>query len=258
MGLSSVIYYICDMEKKAAITFRYGIRLLTLIIVGGIAVLFRTSLATKNGMATFIVLATMLGLLIADLIEYYAFKRSAPNYQRFGYKNLNNWLCGICRHIRKIRFAVYFLIGFLWKILLGIFVPDLSNEGANALITEDAPIATIVLFVLILAPLFETLVFQVLPVELSNKITKKYTGKSCVLFSIVVSALLFAVEHRFSIEYMCFAFFLGLYLSFFYSYTSRVYGKNWKKGYAATVLLHLIFNLFAFAAMMILNNFKGQ
>lgn len=147
-----------------------------------------------------------------------------------------------------------FLVGILWKILAGIIFPDLSNEGANNSITEGVSISSFIVVALIIVPLIETFFFQVLPIEISNRITKKCTGKPCALFSIVVSALLFAVEHRFSIAYMLYAFAMGLYLAFFYSYTSRVYGKNWKKGFAATALLHLLFNVLAFAAMIILNS----
>ncbi len=118
----------------------------------------------------------------------------------------------------KNTFRRFFLIGFLWKILIGFFIPDLSEEGVNINLAEGVSISSIIFVALVLAPLIETLLFQVLPIEISNKITNKCTGKSCVLFSITVSALLFAVEHRFSIGYMCYAFFMGLYFAYLYIY----------------------------------------
>lgn len=246
------------MTRTTAVLIRFGIRLLSLIIVGVLVILFRTSLATKDGLTPFLVLVIMVGLLIADIVEYFIFKRLAPNYQKFGYKKISRWICGNWKTIRKIPVIVYFFIGFLWKIIIGVFIPDLLEEGANISITKGASIPSIIFVALILAPLIETLLFQVLPIEISNKITNKCTGKPCVLFSIMVSALLFAVEHRFSIKYMCYAFVMGLYLSFFYLFISRIYGNNWKKGYAATVLLHFLFNFFAVASLLILNSIKGN
>ncbi len=40
--------------------------------------LLKTSLATKDALLPFLVLATMVGFLIADVIEYFVFKRFAP------------------------------------------------------------------------------------------------------------------------------------------------------------------------------------
>lgn len=77
---------------------------------------------------------------------------------------------------------------------------------------------------------------------------KRITGKTSILFSIVLSALLFALEHHFSTEYIFFAFLIGLYLAFFYSYTYRVYGKKWFKSFALTALLHFALNLLAAGA----------
>lgn len=44
----------------------------------------------------------------------------------------------------------------------------------------------------------------------------------------------------------------------FYSYMSKIYRNNWKLGFAATILLHIIFNCLALAALMILNNLSGN
>lgn len=246
------------MKKTVAVIIRFGIRLLSLAIVGVLVVLYRSSFATKDVLVPILVLATMAGLLIADIVEYFLLKKLALDHQMFCYNKLSRWICDKWRIIRKIPLIVYFFVGFLLKLFIGLVFPNLSEQGANISITEGVPILSIIFAALILAPLIETLLFQVLPIEISNKITKKCTGKPCILFSIIVSALLFAVEHRFSIEYMYYAFIMGLYLSFFYVFTSKVYGKDWKKGYIATVLLHIFFNIFAIASLLILNTIKGN
>lgn len=143
---------------------------------------------------------------------------------------LNKCVCGIWRHLRKIPVVVFYLIGILWKILAGIISPDLSKEGVNIKVANSSPVSFLVVVVIIIAPVFETFIFQVLPIEISNRITKKHTGKPCMMFSIVVSALLFAVEHRFSIAYMCFAFIVGLYLAFFIHISQRFIEITGKKG----------------------------
>ena len=245
------------MYGKGAFKWGGMIRILLLVIVGFVLYHYRASFANKD-LAALTILATMLALFVADMATVLFHKTNAIDYQRYSYVHLNKCICGMWRHLRRIPIATYFFIGILWKILAGIISPDLSMEGVNKNVAAGSQISFLVVVVIIIAPVFETFIFQVLPIEISNRITKKYTGKPCVLFSIAVSALLFAVEHRFSIAYMCFAFILGLYLAFFYSYTSRVYRKNWKKGFAATVLLHMIFNCLALAALLILNSLSGN
>lgn len=178
---------------------------------------------------------------------------------RNDFESLDKKLCNIWRHLRKRSVAVYFLLGILWKILVGIITPDLTEQGINNSILKGASIRSFLLVALVMAPLIETLVFQVLPIEIFNRVTKRINkGKSCVLFSIVLSALIFGLAHHYSIEYIFFAFLLGLYLAFFYSYTYRVFGKNWMKGFASTALLHFVFNLLAACAVIVGNSFQDQ
>lgn len=239
--------------------FRWGgiIRIFLLVFVGFLMYSYRASFSDED-LAALTILATMLALFVADYAGILFHKSRAIDYHSHCNVRLNKRICGTWRHLRSIPVAAYYFIGILWKILAGIASPDLSKEGVNIKVANSSPISFLVVVVIIIAPVFETFIFQVLPIEISNRITKKHTGKPCVLFSIVVSALLFAVEHRFSIAYMCFAFIIGLYLAFFYSYMSKIYRNNWKIGFAATVLLHIIFNCLALAALMILNNLSGN
>lgn len=171
---------------------------------------------------------------------------------------MNKRLCIIWRHLRKRPVVVYFFIGILWKILAGIITPDLTEQGINNSISRGVSITSFLLAALVMAPLVETFLFQVLPIELFNRVTKRITGKTSILFSIVVSAILFAIAHHYSIEYMFFAFLLGLYLAFFYSYTYRIFGKKWLKSFASTALLHFVFNLLAAGAIIGGNLYQDQ
>lgn len=244
------------MEKDRADILNLAILFISLLSAALIVCIFRASLSNSKmeAIATFVIVTIMICFFFADIIGYFVFNKIAPNFQRYKDVHLNKRLCNIWRTIRKLPVVAYFFIGLLLKLLIGMLTPNLSNEGVNSSIAEGASISIYVVVVMIITPLLETLVFQVMPIEISNRITIKCTGKPCVLFSITISALLFAIEHRFSIEYMCFAFVLGLYLAFFYSFSFRVYGKNRIKGFAMTALLHFIFNIIAFAAIMILNS----
>lgn len=243
---------------RQTIAMEYVIRILLLIFVSSLMACFRASFANEAELVSLYIVSILLALFISDLICHFLYRQSIHKYHRFSYKCLNKRICNVWRLIRKAPVVVYLFVGILWKILVGIVSPDLSSDGANNSIAEGVSISFFVIIALILAPVLETLLFQVLPIEISNRITKKCTGKPCTLFSIVVSSLLFSIEHRFSTTYMCYAFVLGLYLAFFYLYTSRIFGKNWRKGFAATVLLHLFFNSLAFVAMAILNSQGGQ
>lgn len=242
------------MKRTDLLILRFVLRLPALVLGGLVLVYGRNLFADKMAYAACLVLILMLGLCLADVAEYFLFKRIAPSYRKFSYRGQDKWLCSTWRRLRRIPVAVYFLMGLLWKIFAGIITPDLSKEGINNSLAEGESFFLIVLLLLLFAPLVETLFFQVLPIEISNRVTKKCTGKPCVLFSIVVSALLFALEHRFSPAYMCYAFVLGLYLAFFYSYISKINGNKWGRGFVMTALLHLLFNSLALLAMVILNS----
>jgi len=241
------------MKEVRLNVLRHTLRLVIAVFFGGIAASSWSSNTSAIAFAICI-LSTMLGLLIADLSEYFLFKRIAPDFHRFEYRSLNEKVIKIWRRIKKIPVVWVVFAGILWRILITFITPNLSKVGINNSLEEGASLSSVLFTLLICAPIFETLFLQVLPIEISKWVTKKFTGKACSLFSIIVSALLFGAEHFYTIGYIFFAFLMGLFLAFFYLYIRRISGKKWLYGFVAVVLFHFFINLLGAGAMVYVHN----
>lgn len=88
-----------------------------------------------------------------------------------------------------------------------------------------------ILLAIIIAPIFETLVFQYGIIEtLKNK---KYKPLTCC----IISGFFFGLSHTYNIYYFFFAFFSGLLLAYAYHL-----GSLRKKGFLIVFLAHLSYN----------------
>jgi membrane protease YdiL (CAAX protease family) len=91
----------------------------------------------------------------------------------------------------------------------------------------------------ILAPIFETLIFQTAIIEIVYIIRK--IKKYRIFIACFASTTLFGLEHTFSVAYFILGLIIGLYLSIFYIYSK-------KKGINPTLsvlLVHASWNIFA-------------
>ena len=137
--------------------------------------------------------------------------------------------------LRLRDFFIFFLISYALMqatSLIGTFintVTDLifgSSSSADAiLLIEQSPIALILLFTVIVAPIFEEIMFRRMIISRLFVFGEK--------FSILVSASLFALYHG-NLSQLFYAFAVGLVLGF-------VYAKTGKLHYS--ILLHMLFNL---------------
>lgn len=130
-------------------------------------------------------------------------------------------------------------IGIGLNLLLSIFFSIVSHFffGKEVLEGFENNFGTIldqVLWILIIAPLFETLFFQYFIIEnLSKKLNP------CV--SCFISALLFGLSHKYNMFYFVFAFFSGIIFAVIYYISS-----SGKRGIINTLLTHVIYNTIAF------------
>lgn len=191
----------------------------------------------------------MIALCINDYLEYYDRKRETERSHHFSY-NLNRFF----KRSRLILFfqnhsiGLLFVFVFVWTVLSGLFV----NAAGDPLpdIMKDRQLIQVVVIGLILAPLIETLLFQVLIIEGCRKVTPKIDGDDNLVFPILVSSIAFASVHGYSLDYIGYAFLTGLGYSFLYSLVSIRPNKSWIQGFWAVVLLHLTSNSLAFIALL--------
>ena len=91
--------------------------------------------------------------------------------------------------------------------------------------------------IIILIPLIETFIFQ----HLSFKLMQKWSfTKNKYGLYISVSAILFGLSHTYSLQYIIFAFAVGLILAYMYFF----YSKTPKKSFWSIALIHALRNSF--------------
>lgn len=87
----------------------------------------------------------------------------------------------------------------------------------------------------LLAPIFETFVFQYIPIELLDKIKIK---KNKDFFVLIISSLFFSLTHTYSLIYVLYTFVMGIFLS----YTYILYKKKNFHPFWIVVIIHSLRN----------------
>jgi membrane protease YdiL (CAAX protease family) len=121
------------------------------------------------------------------------------------------------------------LNSFFYSFISNIFFETKLSKGFRPFgsLTEEIILAILV------APLFETFIFQY---GVFETFKKKYNSFTCCL----ISAFLFGLLHLYNGFYFLFAFFAGLLLAYVY-----YIGSLTKKGILITLLVHFIYNALA-------------
>lgn len=155
-------------------------------------------------------------------------------------KSIHNYLLSC----NKLLFI--FLMFMLSAVLTVLFSPLFDLLDASATQAHESPhnldsrIYEFLKFVIV-APLFETFIFQFLIIEtLSYLRIRKIT----IIF---ISAFIFSITHYYSIGYIAHAFILGLVLS--YSY---VIYENRLHSFLIVYMIHLLRNTMAFIVLNLL------
>lgn len=122
---------------------------------------------------------------------------------------------------------------FALSYLFYILKCDLSD---NTVVGDMSPVE-LWIYGSILAPLFETLLFQLLPIRIVLKINSNWQ-----FLAIIISAALFSINHIFSITYTVYGLFVGIILAT--SYLVFMYKKNNVYAFFMVTLIHFIWNTF--------------
>ena len=139
----------------------------------------------------------------------------------------------------RIPSFLYILIFLLISIVIGqintlVFESITDVKVADQLSGEEIAIA------LIAAPILETLLFQTLIIETVCKLFKK--PRYNFYFAIILSAVAFALNHTYNLQYVIFTFISGLVLSIAY-YMARYRKEN---ASIIVILIHFLYNLTSF------------
>ena len=115
----------------------------------------------------------------------------------------------------------------------------LFSENIPLRSISEGPKTTSLLLLVIIAPIWETLVYQHVIFKLLQlwSVTKKK-----YLLYIIISSAVFGLAHNYSTRYVFSAFLSGLLYSFIYFF----YHKNTSKAIGSTALIHSLRNLTAF------------
>ncbi len=115
--------------------------------------------------------------------------------------------------------------------------PSLEAEG----------IVWFALGVLLLAPVLETLLYQLLVYKIFNRFTNLKVKKNQYLL-LFISALLFSLSHYYSILYIIRTFFLGLVLM--YAYFLKA--ENTKQAFWLVTIIHALTNMLPFIIQVLI------
>jgi hypothetical protein len=106
---------------------------------------------------------------------------------------------------------------------------------------SDQSLVAIIVLVCIFGPLFETAVFQSLPIHGLIRITK--LPKYCI---IAISAALFSVSHYFNLSYIVVTFVIGV--KFAYAYT--IYLSKKQSAFLVVSAIHMLRNFVSLTAQL--------
>jgi hypothetical protein len=146
--------------------------------------------------------------------------------------------------LKRKPFLIQFLILFSLSIIIVasvlpfIFLTDLTIGENNT-----KPEFKYFISAAVIIPILESLLNQYLPFILMQKwsLTKRKYG-----LYIIISAIIFGLCHCYSIQYMIFAFSLGLILG----YTYYFYSKTPKIAFWSITLIHSLRNSIAFLLIL--------
>ena len=146
------------------------------------------------------------------------------------------------------RFFILLLLGYLIALasspLSLFFTTDITKNSPM----EAAIDINLLVMVVLAAPIFETFVFQYLIYDILYLKFLKRINRNWIF---ILSAVLFAFNHKYNWGYIVFAFFAGLYLIICYDYFR--YAR--KDAFWNVVLLHALRNLISFSIIYLIKNF---
>lgn len=155
------------------------------------------------------------------------------------------------------RMPVYFLVPCLlllryavWGLLLLYNIVDMPDGTAATSLWDDDPLVVRLLIMDVLMPLVETLLFQLLPIEIILWIGRKLKNRSWAgqnfeltmrLAAVFGTSIVFAMQHMYDFPYFIHALIGGLAYALCYLVCRDK--RNVKYAFLATAAMHILHNL---------------
>lgn len=232
-----ILYFLIDFSVIALVVFFFHFLLYELFNI------------SKNASNTTIII--MAALCAKDYLTYWLRYR----YPAISSDEVYPFIIRTGNTLRVIQWIkiqpswILLLIALIWTVFANLSILIFDETLPD--IMEDKSTILVIIVGLLVAPIIETLLFQVCIIELVKKITPKVDGRVNLLFPLLVSAIIFSLNHSYSASYVVYAFFLGIALSSLYILGSSKTGKTWKDGFLLTLLFHLGINAIAFVGYLV-------
>jgi hypothetical protein len=120
-------------------------------------------------------------------------------------------------------------------------VPEDAFENDSVTKIRESGEALLFFMAVIFAPLFETALFQFPIIKISRLLIKKPKWSLCV--GVILSAIIFSLDHTYSIYYALDAFLMGLVLGF--AFYIGIYRKE-MPAFFIVAIIHSLWNLLIF------------
>ena len=140
----------------------------------------------------------------------------------------------------KYFFLIMFVLQLIPSLISTMFNIDSTNNTVSVIEKSDSKIV-ILLITVIWGPIFETVVFQYLLINMVKAFTSN--TKHQATLSILIPSVIFGSTHYYNMYYFIFAIFIGVIYSSTY-YISQFLRKE--NGFIIVLLLHSLNNLLAF------------
>jgi len=108
---------------------------------------------------------------------------------------------------------------------------------------SDFPRELLLIFILLVAPFLETFIFQYIILKLPIIYGLK-PSKINLLILLIISSILFSLNHIYSLPYFIYSGVLGLFLSSLYIYV-EYFRKTKTNGFILVLVVHFFINLYA-------------
>lgn len=122
-----------------------------------------------------------------------------------------------------------------------------NNEVIDKL--KEGGIFTFFIIATIIVPIVETLIFQYLPIKVTQLVLKNKKQKFQELWSIIISSILFSLIHCYSFVYIVLAFILGIIFAFSFIISQ----KRKENPLINVIIIHSIYNVIIFIIDLVSN-----
>ena len=139
------------------------------------------------------------------------------------------------------------IFGILVKAILVLTIQLISPDSLRHPGDSYSLMRVLIEFIII-APWLETAIFQVLPIELGFRLNKA----SNKLILVSVSALLFSLDHLYSLGYLVYSLIMGLVLASYYVII-KMRTDDVFKSFAFVSFCHLLMNFLSFIILILSN-----